>query len=272
MQTSFIDKPTYVYISHTEKMTENESAPAKRPRRAPAKVLDVLYMPTDSTLTPPKVQIGVDEAGRGPLFGRVYAAAVKLPTAEQAPDFHPEWLKDSKKFTSEKKLAEVAAHIKQYCIWSVAYCTEQMIDKINIRQATHQAMQTAIKDVLSRCDVARQRVEQEVLALIDGNDFRPITMILDGGLCPIPYVTVEGGDDKYAAIAAASILAKHARDTYIYELVTSHPWLDQRYGLASNKGYGSKNHLAGIREFGISVYHRRTFGCCATAPLNDGDA
>ena len=240
----------------------------KQPRRV-AKVLDVLYHGESGAV--PSIQIGVDEAGRGPLLGRVYAAAVALPDVQAAPEFHVEWLKDSKKFTSEKKLADVAAHIKQHCIWSVAYSTEQMIDKINIRQATHQAMQTAIKNVVTQSQLGRHRVEDDLLVLIDGNDFRPITMILEGSLCALPYVTVEGGDNKYAAIAAASILAKHARDSYIYELVAANPWLDARYGLASNKGYGSKNHMAGIREYGISAFHRKSFGLCATAPLNTVD-
>ena len=246
----------------------SDDTDSKRPRRV-AKVLERLYRGERGVA--PALQIGVDEAGRGPLFGRVYAAAVALPNVEAAPEFHLEWLKDSKKFTSEKKLAEVAAHVKQHCIWSVAYCSEQMIDKINIRQATHQAMQTAIKDVVTRSTVARHRVEEDLLLLIDGNDFRPITMIMEGSLCALPYVTVEGGDNTYAAIAAASILAKHARDSYIYEVVAANPWLDARYGLASNKGYGSKNHLAAIREVGITTLHRKSFGLCATAPLNTTD-
>jgi ribonuclease HII len=78
----------------------------------------------------------------------------------------------------------------------------------------------------------------------------------------MPHVCVEGGDDKYAAIAAASILAKVSRDTYIEDLCAENPELDEKYGILSNKGYGARRHLEGIRAHGITIWHRRSFGPC----------
>jgi ribonuclease HII len=78
----------------------------------------------------------------------------------------------------------------------------------------------------------------------------------------IPYTTVEGGDNKYASIAAASILAKVERDRYIEELCALNPTLAEYYGIDSNKGYGAKKHLDGIKEHGITIWHRRSFGIC----------
>jgi ribonuclease HII len=78
----------------------------------------------------------------------------------------------------------------------------------------------------------------------------------------IPYDTIEGGDNKYSSIAAASILAKVFRDKYIDDLCLENPELITKYGLDSNKGYGSKKHMDGIKEHGITIWHRRTFGIC----------
>ncbi len=77
-----------------------------------------------------------------------------------------------------------------------------------------------------------------------------------------PHITIEGGDNKYTPIAAASILAKVARDQYIEELVKKHPELEERYGIAGNKGYGAKKHMDGIKEYGITKWHRKTYGIC----------
>jgi ribonuclease HII len=99
--------------------------------------------------------------------------------------------------------------------------------------------------------------------LIDGNDFRPFMIVnkeLD--LLQVPHTCIEGGDNLYSAIAAASILAKVERDLYIEDLCTTDPLLDERYGLLSNKGYGTKVHMDGIVKYGISPHHRKTFGIC----------
>jgi ribonuclease HII len=100
--------------------------------------------------------------------------------------------------------------------------------------------------------------------LIDGNYFKPITMLnkKTSKIETIPYDTIEGGDNKYTSIAAASILAKVFRDKYIDDLCLENPDLITKYGLDSNKGYGSKRHMDGIKEHGITIWHRRSFGIC----------
>jgi ribonuclease HII len=100
--------------------------------------------------------------------------------------------------------------------------------------------------------------------LIDGNYFKPVTYLnkATNRIETIPHVTIEGGDNKYAAIAAASILAKVERDRYIEELCEQNPTLSEHYGIDSNKGYGAKRHLDGIKEHGITIWHRRSFGTC----------
>ncbi len=237
---------------------------------------------------PEVFEIGVDEAGRGPMFGRVYASAVLLPKDNR---FRHELMKDSKRFTSDKKIKQVASYIKENAIaWGIGYATEECIDKINIRQATFIAMHNAIRDILiklkNRIDKEGEvleeleipallevsSVEEESLdkidiskieILIDGNDFKPYTVIdSSSNLVQIPHVCIEGGDNKYTNIAAASILAKVARDEYIADICKSVPTLDERYGILKNKGYGTKKHMDGIERYGITKYHRKTFGKC----------
>ena len=199
------------------------------------------------------LEIGVDEAGRGPMLGRVYAGAVILPKDMER--FNHALMKDSKKFTSELKIKEAAAYIKANAIsWGVGYTDETVIDQINIRNATHRAMHDAIKGALSSLG------GETPLLLIDGNDFTPFHLSDDADA--IPHVCIEGGDNTFSAIAAASILAKVARDEYIVELCTTHPLLDEHYGLLKNKGYGTKKHMDGIKAHGISEFHRKSFGIC----------
>ena len=198
------------------------------------------------------LEIGIDEAGRGPLFGRVYTAAVILP---KDIDFDFEKMKDSKKFSSKKKINEVAEHIKEKSLyWSVTYNDETVIDTINIRQSVLKSMHQSIKNIITE--------EKEYLLLVDGNDFRPFMRFKDDELYPINHICIEGGDNKYCAIAAASILAKTERDKYIGELCDENPELKEKYGLDKNKGYGTKQHLEGIKNNGISKWHRKTYGIC----------
>ena len=213
------------------------------------------------TEDPSLFEIGVDEAGRGPLFGRVYAAAVVLPKDDS---FDHSKVKDSKLFTSKKKIIEAAEYIKANALaWSVSFESEDVVDKINILQATQQAMRHAVLDTIKQYDSKRETREKYHL-LIDGNYFKPISLPNAEGtkLEVIDFDTVTGGDNKFSSIAAASILAKVSRDQYILDLCEEHPELVTNYGLDGNKGYGAKVHLDGIKQHGITQWHRKTFGIC----------
>jgi ribonuclease HII len=202
-------------------------------------------------------EIGVDEVGRGPLFGRVYTAAVILPKDDSFDHFK---MKDSKKFHSKTKIIETAEYIKANAIaWNVTYEDEVVIDDINILQATQKSMHKSILGIKQKLNK-----DDKIQLLIDGNYFNPITFMNKsrGMIETIPHICIEGGDDKYTSIAAASILAKVERDKYIEELCEKYPELIEKYGIDSNKGYGAKKHIDGIKEHGITIWHRRTFGIC----------
>lgn len=174
---------------------------------------------------------GVDEAGRGPLAGPVYAAAVILPDGAELSGIN-----DSKKLSPKKreelfdKITEVAV---SYAIFSV---DEKEIDEINILNATHKAMNGAVKSLSKTPDYV----------IIDGNSIKGMEL---------PHQTVVKGDAKSISIAAASILAKVARDRYIDEMGKLYP----EYGFEKHKGYGTKAHTDAILEHGVCPIHRRTF-------------
>ena len=214
-----------------------------------------------------KVEIGVDEAGRGPMFGRVYTGAVILPKDSS---FKHEDMKDSKKFTSKKKILETANYIKEHALaWSVSYADEKEIDKINILAATQQSMHHSIQNIL-QSEYGKQYTDYSKLnLLIDGNYFKPFVLFEDGNLKPISHTCIKGGDHKFTSIAAASILAKVARDEYIEEFCEKYPKLQEYYEIANNKGYGTKKHMEGIQKYGISQWHRKTFGICQTSKIID---
>ena len=187
-------------------------------------------------------EIGVDEVGRGPLFGRVYAAAVILPKEDS---FDYSKMKDSKKFHSKAKIIETSEYIKNNALaWSVCYETENTIDEILNKINTNKNISFYL--------------------LIDGNYFLPFYYLNEKsqGLEKLSFSTIEGGDNKYASIAAASILAKVERDKYIEDLCANNKELSEKYSIDTNKGYGSKKHLDGIRKYGITEGHRKTFGIC----------
>jgi ribonuclease HII len=210
-------------------------------------------------------EIGVDEAGRGPMFGRLYVAAVVLP---KDGDFKHGDMKDSKKFTNKIKIKETAEYIKQHAIaWNIQYVENTVIDNTNILQSVMVGMHAAIRAVTQELDAKTNGDIDKYMLLIDGNYFTP-HMVFDEtsqSLREIPYETVEGGDNKYTCIAAASILAKVAHDEYIADMCAKYPILVERYSLDTHVGYGTKKHLDGIREHGITQWHRRSFGCCKTA-------
>lgn len=174
---------------------------------------------------------GVDEAGRGPLAGPVYAAAVILPS-----DCVIEGLNDSKKLT-EKKREALFDEIKGKALaYGIASADEKEIDEINILNATFLAMKRAIDSLSVKPD----------LALIDGNQ-KPHT--------DIEEVTVIKGDAKSMSIAAASVLAKVSRDRFMLEMAEKYP----QYEFARHKGYGTKLHYEKIAQYGVCDIHRRTF-------------
>lgn len=206
------------------------------------------------------LEVGIDEVGRGPMLGRVYTAGVILPKE----NFKFEILKDSKKFTSDKKLREVGEYIKNNCLkYSIQYEDEKVIDDINIKNATYSAMHKVIKEL----DI---NFENTIL-IIDGNEFKPYIYFDKNSksLKEAKYECIVGGDNKYCNIAAASILAKIARDDYIYDICEKYPKLNEYYDLKKNKGYGTKKHMEGIKQYGISKFHRKSFGICQSSEIID---
>jgi len=187
---------------------------------------------------------GVDEAGRGPLAGAVYAAAVVLN-----PEKPIQGLADSKKL-SEKKRDALALEIKAHALaWSIAHSTVEEIDEINILQASLLAMKRAIESI---------QADQSVQASLAGMQSIQLLVQVDGNQCPkisLPCEAIVKGDSKVQAISAASILAKTARDAALYELDQQYPM----YGFAQHKGYPTAAHMALLREHGVSPVHRRSY-------------
>jgi len=175
---------------------------------------------------------GVDEAGRGPLAGPVYAAAVIL-----GPDFDTEGLRDSKKL-SETKRYSLAANIKKNALaCSVGICSASEIDEINIHQATLLAMKRAIEGL---------------------SGYTSIKVMVDGLFCPqvdFPCEAIVKGDDKVAEISAASIIAKTERDLKMIEIDKIYP----AYQFKKHKGYPTKLHIEMIKSEGLCEYHRKSF-------------
>ena len=174
---------------------------------------------------------GADEAGAGPLAGRVYAAAVILPEGWDAP-----YLNDSKKVTEKRRAVLYEQITREAVAWSVAWADEKEIDEINILNARMLAMDRAIQALDPPAD----------FALIDGNRSAGITC---------PNETVVKGDGKSDSIAAASILAKVSRDRYMLEMAEQYP----EYAFEQHKGYPTKLHYERLRQYGPCPIHRLTF-------------
>jgi ribonuclease HII len=210
-------------------------------------------------------EICIDEVGRGCLFGRAYIAMVILP---KDGSFDGKDVKDSKKFTSKKKIREVGEMIKRSALaWHVEYIESELIDELNILQAVMRGMHACIKkalELIPSLQCCENGKCPKILAVVDGNYFTPYRYFNDKSetIVVLPSVTVEKGDAKYIGIAAASILAKVARDSYVLEICEKEPTLKEKYGLDTNMGYGTKKHLDGIRQYGITPWHRKTFGIC----------
>ena len=198
-----------------------------------------------------KIEVGIDEAGRGCLFGPVCVGAVVWPN--QDPLFNgkePPIIKDSKK-VSEKKRNILREYIEENAIaWSVQFISHEEIDQTNILKATMKGMHRCIDDIRQKCSIDT--------ILVDGNNFKIYT---DEDLNYIDHKCVISGDNTYKSIAAASILAKTHRDNYIYDLVKDQPDLE-KYGLHKHKGYGTKIHMDALKEHGPIEGHRRSFKPC----------
>jgi ribonuclease HII len=179
-----------------------------------------------------KLEAGTDEAGRGCLSGPVVAAAVILPE-----DFHHELLNDSKQL-SEKKRQKLRPYIEKHALaYAVAFVDHEEVDEINVLQASITGMHRSIE----------QLSLQPEFIIVDGNKFKPYK--------ETPHQTIVKGDAKFMSIAAASVLAKTYRDDYMEKIHQEYP----QYNWKKNKGYPTKEHRQGIREFGITRYHRKTF-------------
>jgi ribonuclease HII len=210
------------------------------------------------------LEIGLDEAGRGPLFGRLYVAAAILPKDDS---FRHADIKDSKKFSSKKKIKEVSDYIKANSIaWSIQYIEAEEIDRINILQAVLKAMHLCIGEIIAKMTAIHGTAcpLSDYFLMVDGNQFKPYMCYNDatGELECIRHEMIEGGDNKYTSIAAASILAKVERDEYIADLCRHSPDLISRYHLDTNMGYGTKQHMLGIAEYGITDLHRKSYKPC----------
>lgn len=174
---------------------------------------------------------GVDEAGRGPLAGPVCAAAVILPEGLVI-----EGINDSKKLTEKKREKLFDEIINSAVAYSIQYTSPELIDEINIKEATDYAMAEAVKSLQVPADYV----------IIDGNDNKPYD---------IPYSYIIKGDAKSQTIAAASILAKVSRDRLMTKMAEEYP----QYGFEKHKGYGTKAHCEAIQKYGVTEVHRKSF-------------
>lgn len=193
-----------------------------------------------------KIEVGIDEAGRGCLAGRVYCGAVILPN-----DFDDDTylqIKDSKKL-SRKKRNELRKYIEKVAVaYAVEYSEPEEIDKLNILQATLVTMHR----VIDKLDVKPEHI------LVDGNRFNAY---MDQEDEIIQHTLIKSGDNKYRNIAAASILAKTYHDDYVMELINQDESL-KKYGWETNMCYGTKTHMEAIRKYGVTQYHRKSFRPC----------
>lgn len=197
-----------------------------------------------------KLEAGCDEAGRGPLVGAVFAAAVILPD-----DFSHPLLNDSKKMSASAR-EELREVIKEKALaWAVEAVSPEEIDKINILNASILGMWRSI---------VKLKIQPEAL-IIDGNRFKAIDRLPEYSMPSlkkhipdfkgIDYQTFVKGDGKYASIAAASVLAKTYRDDYMRELSKQYP----QYGWEHNMGYPTAEHIECIKKYGLTPYHRKSF-------------
>lgn len=190
------------------------------------------------------LEVGVDEVARGCLAGPVFAAAVIWPKEEL--EDQP-LIKDSKKLSKQRR-EYLRDYIEENAIdFSVSYMDNNVIDNVNILNATYKAMHSALDNL----NVIPDSI------IVDGHKFKPYSK--DGDF--ISHKCIIGGDNKYIPIACASILAKVYHDEYIENLMEEDPDL-KKYGWDTNMCYGTSTHIEAIKEHGLSKHHRKTFGIC----------
>lgn len=188
-----------------------------------------------------KNEVGLDESGRGTLFGRVYAGAVIWPD-----NLECDLINDSKKLNRKKREAALEWIKDNITHWSYGYADVSEIDNINILNASQLAMQRAVENL---------QVLPDNL-IIDGN--RWTQREIKGK--EIPFQCIVKGDSKVYSIAAASIIAKEYHDKHIREVCTQE--MQEKYGLLNNMGYSTKQHMEAIKKYGITEHHRKSFSPC----------
>jgi ribonuclease HII len=200
------------------------------------------------------IVLGVDEAGRGPLVGAVYAAAVTVPLDLAKRLLVGEWsgINDSKQLSAKRRetLADVIKTTVG-CTWAIASASPCEIDRLNILKATHLAMRRAVEEVAAKLG---EETARKITVLVDGNPVQGL---------PYKSQNLVKGDAKSLFIAAASILAKTARDADCLRLEAEYPG----YGFAKHKGYPTKEHFAALAKLGPCPEHRRSFGPVAQMTL-----
>lgn len=183
--------------------------------------------------------VGVDEAGRGAFFGRIYSAAVvACPLDEKLV------VRDSKKMTPRQRSATFD-YLCDHALFGVGWCGPEEIDALGVGRCNILSMHRALEDIVARHNVRIEKI------LVDGVLFEPFR--------GIPHETIVRGEDEHVEIAMASIIAKVSRDRHIVSLCDEEPALHDKYDLRNNKGYGTAKHIAGLRAHGPHHAHRRSF-------------
>ncbi|MBF76245.1 ribonuclease HII [Candidatus Poribacteria bacterium] len=195
-----------------------------------------------------EIEVGLDEAGRGCLFGPVCISGVIWPKEDPKESMI---IKDSKRCTEKYRL-KCFEYIKDNAVsYSIQMIDNNEIDTKNILQCSIEGMHKCLNDI------TRDQMVDTIL--VDGNHFNTYYCSTNDQF--IDHKCIIKGDNKYKSIAAASILAKTYRDNYIIDLVNKNPEL-KKYGIERNKGYGTKEHMDAIKEYGITKWHRRSFAPC----------
>ena len=195
-----------------------------------------------------KLELGIDEVGRGCLFGPIVVGGVIWTDKDPLQGYD---IKDSKK-CSLKTRKILNDYITSFSIaHNIQLINEQEVDSMNVLHATMKGMHLCIDKIINEINIDT--------ILVDGTYF-PFYTDKDAFEI-VPHMCIKNGDNIYKSIAAASIIAKEYRDNYISELVSTYPEL-KKYDIENNKGYGTKKHIDAIKEYGITPWHRKTFGIC----------